>query len=211
MHIGDSAHATSPQLGQGANMALLDALALTVALRDATDLPHAMQRYATMRRWHVRLFQWSSAVFTPFYQSDSRLLPLLRDHLLAPADARAATEPVRGKAGCRNDGCAVARSRIPAVAGHRATQGVKMEFSPANPVVKLCLQGQFLQAWNESTQPFERFMSAWFLAREQTQPAGKLRWLDAALQVALQIHDGSVKSALPALYAAIAQCQEEPR
>jgi hypothetical protein len=37
-----------------------------------------------MRRWHVRLFQWSSAVFTPFYQSDSRVLPLLRDHLLAP-------------------------------------------------------------------------------------------------------------------------------
>jgi salicylate hydroxylase len=84
VHIGDSAHATSPQLGQGANMALLDALALTVALRDAVDLPGALQRYASMRRWHVRLFQWSSAVFTPFYQSDSRLLPLLRDHILAP-------------------------------------------------------------------------------------------------------------------------------
>lgn len=84
VHIGDSAHATSPQLGQGANMALLDALALSVALRESDDLPRAMQHYATMRRWHVRLFQWSSAAFTPFYQSDSRLLPLLRDHLLAP-------------------------------------------------------------------------------------------------------------------------------
>ncbi len=84
VHIGDSAHATSPQLGQGANMALLDALALAIALQEATDLAGAMQRYAAMRRWHVRLFQWSSAVFTPFYQSDSRLLPMLRDHLLAP-------------------------------------------------------------------------------------------------------------------------------
>jgi 2-polyprenyl-6-methoxyphenol hydroxylase-like FAD-dependent oxidoreductase len=84
VQIGDAAHATSPQLGQGANMALLDALALAVALRSATSLPDALPRYARMRRWHVRLFQLASAVFTPFYQSDSRVLPLLRDHLLAP-------------------------------------------------------------------------------------------------------------------------------
>ena len=32
VHIGDAAHATSPQLGQGANMALLDALALAYSL-----------------------------------------------------------------------------------------------------------------------------------------------------------------------------------
>jgi salicylate hydroxylase len=30
------------------------------------------------------LFQWASAAFTPFYQSDSRLLPLVRDWLAAP-------------------------------------------------------------------------------------------------------------------------------
>ncbi|MDP2080680.1 MAG: NAD(P)/FAD-dependent oxidoreductase [Pseudotabrizicola sp.] len=78
--VGDSAHRASPQLGQGANMALLDAMALVVALDTDTPLP----AYAAMRRWHVRTYQAMSAVFTPMYQSDSRSLPLLRDYLLAP-------------------------------------------------------------------------------------------------------------------------------
>ena len=84
-----------------------------------------------------------------------------------------------------------------------------MEFSADNPVVKLCLQGLFPQAWEVATQPFERFMSAWFLASVEVQPAGKLKWLDTALQAARGIHDGSVKSALPPLHSTIAQCYEE--
>ena len=44
--IGDSAHATSPQLGQGANMALLDVRALTEALEEKTDLQYAVVTYA---------------------------------------------------------------------------------------------------------------------------------------------------------------------
>jgi 2-polyprenyl-6-methoxyphenol hydroxylase-like FAD-dependent oxidoreductase len=79
VHIGDSAHSASPQLGQGANMALLDARALFVAMRDADDLPAALARYCALRRWHVRLYQMLSAAFTPFYQSDSRVLPAIRD------------------------------------------------------------------------------------------------------------------------------------
>jgi salicylate hydroxylase len=85
VHIGDAAHATSPQLGQGANMALLDALALARALASSSDLAIALPAYARMRRWHVRLFQWASAIFTPFYQSDSKVLPILRDWITAPA------------------------------------------------------------------------------------------------------------------------------
>jgi salicylate hydroxylase len=84
VHIGDAAHATSPQLGQGANMALLDALALARALRATQTLTEALPHYARLRRWHVRLFQWASALFTPFYQSDSRVLPLIRDRIAAP-------------------------------------------------------------------------------------------------------------------------------
>jgi hypothetical protein len=97
-----------------------------------------------------------------------------------------------------------------------------MEFSASNPIVKLCLQGMgledqgmqqqarqlFLQAWNESTQPFERFMSAWFLGRGHAPAADRLKWLDAALLAALGIQDGSTTSALPALYSEISRCHE---
>ncbi len=83
VHIGDAAHRASPQLGQGANMALLDALALDVALA-AHPVEDALAAYARLRRWHVRSYQAMSAAFTPMYQSDSRVLPALRNHLLAP-------------------------------------------------------------------------------------------------------------------------------
>lgn len=82
--IGDAAHSTSPQLGQGANMALLDAYALAVALDQAGDLDAALRRYAQLRRWHVRLYQAASRMFTPFYQSDSAVLPLIRDRVVPP-------------------------------------------------------------------------------------------------------------------------------
>jgi 2-polyprenyl-6-methoxyphenol hydroxylase-like FAD-dependent oxidoreductase len=83
--IGDSAHAASPQLGQGANMALLDAYALALALRGSADLAEALSTYAALRRWHIRFYQSLSAMFTPFYQSDSTVLPPLRDWIVAPA------------------------------------------------------------------------------------------------------------------------------
>lgn len=83
--IGDSAHATSPQLGQGANMALLDVRALTEALAGTDEIADALALYARQRRFHIRLYQALSAVFTPFYQSDSTVLPMLRDGLVAPA------------------------------------------------------------------------------------------------------------------------------
>lgn len=82
--IGDSAHSTSPQLGQGANMALLDVKALALALERSATLEEALVAYARARRLHVRLYQLMSAAFTPFYQSDSHILPMLRDWLVAP-------------------------------------------------------------------------------------------------------------------------------
>ncbi len=82
--LGDGAHRASPQLGQGANMALLDSLALISALNRHADLTEALPAYAAMRRWHVRIYQAFSAVFTPMYQSQSHTLPLLRDRVLAP-------------------------------------------------------------------------------------------------------------------------------
>jgi 2-polyprenyl-6-methoxyphenol hydroxylase-like FAD-dependent oxidoreductase len=84
VHIGEAGRSTSPQLGQGANMALLDALALARALQGEEPLLERLARYRRLRFWHVRLFQAASALFTPFYQSDSRLLPFVRDWLAAP-------------------------------------------------------------------------------------------------------------------------------
>ncbi len=84
IHIGDAWHSTSPQLGQGANMALLDAYALAMTLREPRE-PSDAARHAIARRiWHVRLYQAMSALFTPVYQSDSILLPLLRDRIVGP-------------------------------------------------------------------------------------------------------------------------------
>lgn len=80
--IGDAAHATSPQLGQGVNMGLLDAWALDRALARHDDLDAALGVYAGARWLHVRLYQALSWVFTPFYQSDDPVRPALRDHVL---------------------------------------------------------------------------------------------------------------------------------
>lgn len=84
IHIGDAWHSASPQLGQGANMALLDAWALAQALRQAPDVATALTRAVAMRRRHVRLYQSLTALFTPVYQSDSRLLPFFRDRIVGP-------------------------------------------------------------------------------------------------------------------------------
>lgn len=82
--IGDAAHATSPQLGQGANMGLLDAWSLSHALKHTSNVEQALHEYARLRRWHVRIFQLASLNLTPFYQSDSRALAGLRDLMFDP-------------------------------------------------------------------------------------------------------------------------------
>jgi len=83
-YVGDSWHSTSPQLGQGANMALLDAYALALALRTHADLAEALRLYARLRGGHVRLYQVMSRLFTPVYQSDSRAIPWVRDQIVGP-------------------------------------------------------------------------------------------------------------------------------
>ena len=83
-HLGDSHHATSPQLGQGANTALLDAAALAAAVAGHPDPAIATKAYASARRRHVWLYQSASRLFTPMYQSDGHLLPWIRDRIGAP-------------------------------------------------------------------------------------------------------------------------------
>lgn len=98
-----------------------------------------------------------------------------------------------------------------------------MEFNQNNHIVRLCLQGIgmeqkgkleeaskiFLQAWNEATNDFEKFISAHYVARYQKNISDKLQWLEKDLQLALKINDDTVKSAFSPLYSNIAKCYEE--
>lgn len=82
--IGDAAHGMSPQLGQGVNMALLDAQALAASLKEHRDVELALSAYARRRARHVGIYQFLSRSLTPLFQSDSRLLAPLRDTFFAP-------------------------------------------------------------------------------------------------------------------------------
>ncbi|MBK6705890.1 MAG: FAD-dependent monooxygenase [Caulobacteraceae bacterium] len=84
VHVGDSWHCASPQLGQGANMALLDALALARALETQDNLEAALGEYARMRVLHIKLYQLASWMFTPAYQSDSDAFAFVRDWIMSP-------------------------------------------------------------------------------------------------------------------------------
>jgi 2-polyprenyl-6-methoxyphenol hydroxylase-like FAD-dependent oxidoreductase len=82
--VGDAAHAMSPQLGQGVNMALLDAWALASALRGHAEMERALQAYERERRAHTWIYQFWSRWLTPVFQSDFDALSRLRDLLLLP-------------------------------------------------------------------------------------------------------------------------------
>ncbi|HWB44278.1 MAG TPA: NAD(P)/FAD-dependent oxidoreductase [Hyphomicrobiaceae bacterium] len=77
--IGDAGRATSPQLGQGANLALIDAATLAASLRETPSVAAALAAYAARRRAHTRFYSVASRTLTPFFQSDSKLAGAVRD------------------------------------------------------------------------------------------------------------------------------------
>ncbi|RGP40910.1 hypothetical protein BPTFM16_01204 [Altererythrobacter insulae] len=84
VRIGDSWHSASPQLGQGANMALLDAFALAAGLKDQRTVADGLRSAHRARGDHVWLYQLITSMFTPLYQSDRRTYAMIRDRMLAP-------------------------------------------------------------------------------------------------------------------------------
>lgn len=77
--IGDAAHATSPQLGQGTNLALLDAVVLAQCVAQHADVPAALESYTQRRKAHLHYYGQASRFLTPVFQSEQRVLPWLRD------------------------------------------------------------------------------------------------------------------------------------
>ena len=58
--VGDAAHAMAPNLGQGANMTLTNAVSLAAAVSDSSDVPRALAAWERRERWltdHVQ--RWS--------------------------------------------------------------------------------------------------------------------------------------------------------
>ena len=75
LFIGDAAHGTSPQLGQGANLGLVDAWTLADTLAAGGDLAD----FARRRNATVRFYRQASHLLTPLFQSDVAPLGWLRD------------------------------------------------------------------------------------------------------------------------------------
>jgi hypothetical protein len=98
-----------------------------------------------------------------------------------------------------------------------------MEMNPENKIVKLCADGMaaegqgreedalslFTQAWNESTDDFEKFTSAHFVARHQSSVKDKLKWDELALLHAEKIDDETIRGSYPSLYLNIGKCHED--
>ncbi len=97
-----------------------------------------------------------------------------------------------------------------------------MNFDPNNNIVQLCVQGMsaefegdiakaqtlFQEAWDSSSNDFEKFTSAHYLARNQESPHENLRWNLVALEYANAIKDDDAKTHYPSLLLNVARSYE---
>jgi 2-polyprenyl-6-methoxyphenol hydroxylase-like FAD-dependent oxidoreductase len=85
VYVGDAAHAMSPQLGQGCNLALVDAWTLADSIGAHDDVASALRAYVGARSDHLRFYQFATRALTPFFQSDVTPLGWVRDYGMGTA------------------------------------------------------------------------------------------------------------------------------
>ncbi len=71
--LGDAAHACSPHLGQGVNMALEDVVCFCDALQQLGDFPAACDQYIKQRSRKLRYYQSLTRMISPFFQSNGKI------------------------------------------------------------------------------------------------------------------------------------------
>ncbi len=88
--IGDAAHAVTPNLGQGAGLAIEDAVALAELLSSAPKLDDALARFESVRRPRAEWIRKQSWMFGRAGQLESGILRSVRDTLVAHTPERVA-------------------------------------------------------------------------------------------------------------------------
>lgn len=88
--VGDAAHAMAPNLGQGANSALVDAAVLLDELRNAPDLATALARYQQRRAPAVARVARAAARLGQLAEITNPAGRWLRDRVVMPIVSRAA-------------------------------------------------------------------------------------------------------------------------
>ncbi len=82
LFLGDAAHAMSPHLGQGLNLALVDAYRFAQCLRTASTPERAFSAFRVQQRAYLRYYATLTYLLSPFFQSDYPLLAWGRDRVL---------------------------------------------------------------------------------------------------------------------------------
>lgn len=98
-----------------------------------------------------------------------------------------------------------------------------MNINQNNKIVQLCAAGMelegegkpeeagnlFEEAWRISSNDFEKFIAAHYVARHQKSISDKLSWDKTALSHAVNINEENIKETLPSLYLNIGKCYED--
>jgi 2-polyprenyl-6-methoxyphenol hydroxylase-like FAD-dependent oxidoreductase len=69
LFLGDAAHAMSPHLGQGINLALIDAYIFAHSAHVSDDFAAACRLYTRLRTPHLRVYSAITWLLSPFFQS----------------------------------------------------------------------------------------------------------------------------------------------